>query len=177
MQRHRRWEVLLEAMKLAIERAPNLRMLVIGKGTHREQSVIGPARQMGLANHVLFPGYRTDDFVDYLAALDFKVFLMPGSDGTCRAAREAMAMGKPVIAARRGMLPELVPDGVAGLVIDDTPANLADAMVRLAQDAALRARLGEGARHHARTHFRLEDQAAAVAAMYEKLLAKAEAVR
>ncbi len=172
VQRHRRWEVLLEAMKLAIERAPQLRMVVIGRGTHRQRVAIEPAKRMGLEKHVLFPGYRGDDFLDYLAMLDFKVFLMPGSDGTCRAAREAMAMGKPVIAARRGMLPELVADGTSGLVIDDTPQNLADAMVQLACDTEMRSRFGQAAREHAVTSFRLDDQADAVAALYRRLLGR-----
>lgn len=170
VQRHRRWEILLRAIKLAVQRAPRLRILIIGKGSWIEAVAKTPVAEMGLKDVVLFPGYRTDDYVDYLNSFDFKVFLMPGSDGTCRAAREAMAMGKPVIAARRGMLPELVPHEKAGLVIDDTPENLADAMVRIAEDVGLRKRLGEGARLHALTHFRLEDQVEAVAAMYEQLV-------
>ena len=84
--------------------------------------------------------------------------------------REAMAMGKPVIAARRGMLPELVAHEHTGLVIDDTPEQLAEAMVRLANDANLRKRLGEGARQYALDHFRLKDQSKAVIAMYEQLM-------
>ncbi len=169
-QRHRRWEVLLAAMKLAVERAPQLRLLIIGKGTHFDTAVRRPINDMGLKDCVLLPGYRTDDYVAYLNNLDFKIFLMPGTDGTCRAAREAMAMGKPVIAARRGMLPELVAHGDTGLVIDDTPEQLAEAMVQLANDADFRKRLGEGARQYALDHFRLKDQSKTVMAMYEQLM-------
>ncbi len=170
-QRHRRWEVLLAAMKLAVERAPKLRLLIVGKGTHFDTMVRQPVKDMGLNDCVLLPGYRTnDDYVAYLNNLDFKIFLMPGTDGTCRAAREAMAMGKPVIAARRGMLPELVAHEDTGLIINDTPEQLAGAMVWLANDANLRKRLGEGARRYALDHFRLKDQSKAVIAMYEQLM-------
>jgi glycosyltransferase involved in cell wall biosynthesis len=169
-QRHRRWEVLLAAMKLAVERAPQLRLLIIGKGTHFDTAVRQPVNDMGLNDCVRLPGYRTDDYVTYLSNLDFKIFLMPGTDGTCRAAREAMAMGKPVIAARRGMLPELVAHEETGLVIDDTPEQLAEAMVRLANDTNLRKRLSKGARQYALDHFRLKDQSKAVIAMYEQLM-------
>lgn len=169
-QRHRRWEVLLAAMKLAVKRAPQLRLLIIGKGTHFDTAVRQPINDMGLSDCVLLPGYRTDDYVAYLSNLDFKIFLMPGTDGTCRAAREALAMGKPVIAARRGMLPELVTHGETGLVIDDTPEQLAEAMVQLATDVDLRKRLGEGARQYALEHFRLDDQSKAVKTMYERLM-------
>lgn len=169
-QRHRRWEVLLAAMKLAVERAPQLRLLIIGKGTHFDTTVRQPVSNMGLSDCVRLPGYQTDDYVAYLNNLDFKIFLVPGTDGTCRAAREAMAMGKPVIAARRGMLPELVAHEGTGLVIDDTPELLAEAMVRLANDSNLRKRLGERARQYAQDHYRLKDQSKAVTAMYEQLM-------
>lgn len=170
VQLRRRWETLLAALMLAAQRAPQLRFLIIGRGTNIEVAAKKPVIAMGLSNIVLFPGYRTDDYVDYLSSLDFKVFLVPGSDGTCRAAREAMAMGKPVIAARRGMLPELIPHERAGFAIDDTPENLADAMVRLTQDTSLRKRLGEGARQHALKHFRLDDQVEGIVRMYEQLM-------
>ncbi len=170
VQRHRRWEILLRAIKLAVQRAPRLRFLIIGKGSWIEAVAKKPVAAMGLSHVVMFPGYRADDYVDYLNSLDFKVFLKPGSDGTCRAVREAMAMGKPVISSRRGMLPELIPHEKAGLVIDDTSENLADAMIRLVDDIALRNRLGDGARQHALRHFRLDEQVEAVAAMYEQLM-------
>ena len=63
--------------------------------------------------------------------MDIFVFLMAGSDGTARALREAMAMGKPVVVADRGILPELVEDGISGLVVKDTPDELAKATLQL----------------------------------------------
>jgi len=170
VQRHRRFHVLLEAVRLAVARAPQLRMLIIGRGSRIQTLAKDPVHQMGLGDIVLFPGYRSTDYIDHVRSLDFKVFLVPGSDGTCRAAREAMALGKPVVAARRGMLPELVPHEKAGLIVEDTPANLAEALVRIATDGALRERLGRGAREHAVRNFRLEDQAEGVLAMYRDLL-------
>jgi glycosyltransferase involved in cell wall biosynthesis len=124
---------------------------------------------MGVADRIVFAGYRTDDYVSVLGAMDFMVYLVPGSDGSCRAAREAMAIGKPVIAARRGLLPELVEDGLCGLVIDDTPRNLAEAILRLAEDAELRRRLGSAAARKAAEKFRIETQVEAVLALYRAL--------
>jgi glycosyltransferase involved in cell wall biosynthesis len=169
VQRHRRFEILIEAIKRASEVVPELRFPIIGRGERLQRNVMEPVAALGLERVVLLPGYRSDDYVDYLNALDFKVSLVPGSDGTCRAAREAMAMGKPVIAARRGILDELVPDGQAGLVIEDTPENLAAAIIEITRNTELRNRLGQGARAHAQRHFRLEDQAAAIASLYERL--------
>jgi glycosyltransferase involved in cell wall biosynthesis len=172
VQGHRRWQALLDAMAIVKRREPNLRLLIIGRGSSLDEVARQPAKRMGLDDGVIFTGYRKEDYVDYVQGLDFKVFLMPGSDGTCRAAREAMALGKPVLASNRGMLPLIVPHEVCGLVIDDTPENLADAMVRLAQDPALRQRLGSAARQHALDHFLLERQAQIVHELYQSLLAQ-----
>lgn len=169
VQRHRRWDVLLKAIDIARKEVPELRFLIIGKGTHRKTAAIEPAQRLGLSDIVKFPGYLSDDYIDVLRSLDFKVFLMPGSDGTCRAAREAMALGLPIIAADRGMLSELVPHDEAGLVINDTPENLAAAMVRLCRDRELRQRLSHGALHHARSNYTLDDQAREVISLYERL--------
>lgn len=169
VQGHRRWEALLQAMAIARGQAPNLRLLIIGRGTRIDEIAKQPAKRMGLDDVVIFTGYRKEDYVDYVQGLDFKVFLMPGSDGTCRAAREAMALGKPVIAARRGLLPQIVQHGESGLVIDDTPENLAQAMVTLAHDAALRQRMGAAARKFAVENFQLERQADIVENMYQSL--------
>ncbi len=169
MQRHRRFDVLLEAVRRAVAEFPALRLLVVGRGTHRRAVAERPVRDLGLQDHVVFSGYRSADYVDVLSAIDLKVFLVPGSDGSCRAVREAMSMGKPVIAARRGMLPEIVADGQSGLVIDDTAGTLADALVRLGRDPGLRERMGRAARETARARFALTDQAAAVDRAYRSL--------
>lgn len=169
MQPHRRFDVLFEAVRLAHDRVPQLRVVLLGGGTDIQAVAREPLVAAGLDQIVHVVGRRRDDYADYLAGLDFKIFLMPGSDGTCRAVREAMAMGKPVIAARRGMLAELVSHERAGLVVEDTPQNLAKAIIRLALDEPLRRNLGATAKAHARQHFRMDRQADAVLAFYERL--------
>jgi len=77
--------------------------------------------------------------------MDIFVFLMAGSDGTARALREAMAMGKPVIVANRGMLPELVEHGISGLVVNDTPEALFQATLQLLHHPEMREALGKAA--------------------------------
>lgn len=171
IQPHRRFDVFLEAIKSAAEQCDRLRAMIVGRGTHAEELTVRPAERMGITDRVVFPGYRKDDYVQVLGAMDFLVFLVPGSDGSCRAAREAMAMGKPVVAANRGMLPELVDNEECGLVVDDAPEKLAEAIVRMASDEALRRRLGEGAARKAAERFRIDEQAKAVAGFYERLIA------
>jgi glycosyltransferase involved in cell wall biosynthesis len=172
MQRHRRFEILLQGFALALKQLPQLRLLILGRGTYQDTVAKEPARRLGLGDRVLFPGYVKDGYVAALNTFDIKIFLMPGSDGSCRAVREAMAMGKPVICARRGMLPEIVTDGVTGLVVDDTPENLAAAMVRLARDRKLRRAMGRAARKKAERDYSPDAEAAAVEKAYETVLSR-----
>ena len=172
VQRHRRFEILLQALSRVIKEMPRLKVLLIGRGTHIEEVAIKPIRRLGLANNVILTGYHLEGYRELLAALDVKIFLVPGSDGSCRAVREAMAMGKPVIAANRGMLPELVEDGVSGLVVNDTAENLAQAIIRLVNDPPLRKKMGEAARQRICSAYRLELQMEKVADVYRGLLAQ-----
>ena len=167
MQRHRRFDVLLQGVKLA--RVPDLKVLVVGRGTHMEEVAVEPARRLGLSN-VTFTGYLGPQYMETLAGFDALLFLVPGSDGSCRAIREAMAMGKAVIGARRGMIPEIVDDGRTGLVIDDTPENIARAIEALAADRARCRALGQAGREKAARLYDIRRQAVAVRDAYAALL-------
>jgi len=116
--------------------------------------------------------------VGTLAAFDAKVFLVPGSDGTCRAVREALALGVPVIASRAGILPELVRHEQTGLLLDagePTAEGLAAAILRVVNDAAMRARLAKAARADAVERFSFARFAARVEAVYRDVLREAQA--
>ncbi len=172
IQWHRRFDVFLDAFKRASERMPELRAVLVGRGTNRVPVAMEPARKMGLDGKIIFPGYlHADRYVDALGCMDLKVFLVPGTDGSCRAVRESMAMGLPIIAARRGMLPEIVEHEKNGLVVDDTPENLAEAIEALASDESLRRRMAEASRRIAVERFSLDKEAQEVEAVYEALLA------
>ena len=167
MQKHRRFDVLLQGVKLA--RVPDLKVLVVGRGTHMNEVAVEPARRLGLDN-VTFTGYLGPAYLDTVAGFDALLFLVPGSDGTCRAIREAMAMGRAVIGARRGMIPEIVDDGTTGLVVDDTPENIAAAIERLAADRAACRAMGAAGREKALRLYDVRRQAAAVKEAYARLL-------
>jgi glycosyltransferase involved in cell wall biosynthesis len=172
IQTHRRFHILLEAIKIASQEVPGLKLLVIGRGTKEKQLLAEPTRTMGLEDVVIHPGYRTDDYVEAVSCMDFNIFLMPGTDGSCRAVREVMAMGKPVIAADRGMLSTIVDHNVTGFVIDDTPENLAAATVKLANDIELRGKMADAALKKAQNVFSQESMAEKVERVYEELLSK-----
>lgn len=172
MQRHRRFNVLLEAMLILTQKKLPVRLLVLGRGTHMQEVAVEPAKRMGIQDRVIFPGYRAEDYVDHLAAIDLKVFLVPGSDGTCRAVREAMAMGKPIVCTRRGMLEELVEDGVTGILVEEEPEALATALERMVLAPDLMASMGKAARERALRDFTLAGQAERTAEFYQRILAR-----
>jgi glycosyltransferase involved in cell wall biosynthesis len=169
-QKYRRTDVFLEAVRTIAKEFPNIKILLVGRSSQMEQSVIRPMKQLGVEKWVVLAGYQTKDYLDTLACMDIFVFLMAGSDGTARALREAMAMGKPVIVANRGMLPELVENGVSGLVVNDTPEELANAVLQLLRHPELRETLGKAAYEKAHQDFQLDRQVEAVEGFYQEMI-------
>ncbi len=95
-------------------------------------------------------------------------------EGFSQSLLEAMALGKPVIASAAGGNPELVTDGVDGLLVPPLdPAAWAAALERVLGDAALATRLGEAARHTARERFSLERTVARTLELYRSLVPSA----
>jgi glycosyltransferase involved in cell wall biosynthesis len=172
MQKHRRFEIFFEAMTKAALRLPNLKILLVGRGTWMDEVAVKPAARKELVGKAIFTGYRQGaEYVATLRCMSVKVYLTPGSDGSCRAVREALAMGIPIVAAKRGHLQDLVEDGVMGIQIDDDADQLADALVRLAEDAKFRSTLSKNAASRAKERFGLDTQAEQVEAVYERILA------
>ncbi len=153
IQRHRRFDLLLAAMVELVARHPAARLVVLGRGTHADEVVVRPARAQGIAEHVVLAGHRTDDYATLLAAMDLFTYLVPGSDGTCRALLEAAALGLPLVGTRRGAIPEIIVDGRTGIVFDEEPAALAAAWSSLIADPDRRRTMGAAARRDAQLRF------------------------
>ncbi|MCL5024010.1 MAG: glycosyltransferase family 4 protein [Nitrospirae bacterium] len=114
---------LLSAASLLRKRYHTLKLMFVGEGTKREE-LLRSAGQLGISERVIFTGIRSDVQGLY-AAMD--VFALPS---TCDEAFgmvliEAMSMGKPVVGASVGGIPEIIRDGETGLL---TPPGDADAL-------------------------------------------------
>lgn len=176
VQTHRRFDLLLDALEPLARQHPHFRLIAIGRGTKIEELLHTPVRERGLERTVLSPGYLSgDDYPGTLAALDATLFLVPGSDGTCRALREQMAMGLAPLVTPRAPLPEIVDEGTAGLVVEESVEGLRHGLERLITEDALRRRLGQGAADAARARFDMRAQAERVTAFYDRVLARTEA--
>jgi glycosyltransferase involved in cell wall biosynthesis len=170
IQPHRRFDVLLDAAARLFEAEPRARLVVVGRGTRRTELAEEPARRLGIADRVVFAGWRGPDYGAVLRSIDLFTFLVPGSDGTCRALLEAAACGIPAVTSRRGALPEIVSDGETGVLVDETPEALAAAWLLLLRDPARRRELGANARKRAESAFTPGRFAAEVEALYGEVL-------
>src|SRR5204863_7471061 len=127
-------------------------LLVAGDGDERER-VERRARELALpADRVRFLGFRRD-VPRLLAASDF--FVLPSrTEGLPLCLLEAMAQGLPAIATPVGGVPEVIEEGITGLLTPvEDPAALAEAIRRLAAEPALRARMGAAAQRRAAEEF------------------------
>jgi L-malate glycosyltransferase len=96
---------------------------------------------------------RVRDIEDYLQIADVGLFTSE-SESFCLSILEGMCFACPSVARRVGGIPEVVEEGVSGLLVDsDDPEVLAQTVTRLLDDAGLRTRLGQAARDRAQERF------------------------
>ena len=171
LQPHRRIELLLEAFAHALGRAPGLRLIVVGRGTRAREVLHEPLARLGLEKAALAAGYRSQDYVEVLSTFDALTFLVPGSDGSCRALLEAMSMGIPAITSQRGLLPETVRDRETGRVLPEDPKALAAAFEELWAEPDRWRAYGKAARDHVLHHHTIPHAAERLERFYTKLLA------
>ncbi len=144
----RRHETIVRGFASIAHENPQARLAIVGRGEH-EPAIRQLVEQLGLAQRVIFAGYRTgDELVAAYRAFDVALWLAEGNDGTCRAVLESMACGVPTLTAREGAMAELVRDGEDGLVVEPTEGAVAAGMVRLLEPS-LRTGMKRSARERA----------------------------
>lgn len=143
--RGHRW--LLQAAPAVLDAVPNSTIWIVGQGELKHQ-LRAELRAPQFKHRVLLASYRTDDLPETYCAMDVALLLGLGSEGSARAALEAMASACPVIAVRKGALIDTIEDGINGLHVkeNDTEA-LSAALIRLLGDPAESHRMGEIARN------------------------------
>ena len=156
---------LIEAMA-RLERAA---LVVAGDGSLREElsELVG---RLNLSGRVKLLGER-EDIPGILGALD--LFALPSlNEGQSRALAEAMAAGLPAVASRVGGVPEVLVEGLTGLLVGPAdPGGLAEAIEKLMADADRRATMGQAARRRAADVFSIRRMIERIEALYGELLA------
>lgn len=157
------------ALVHAAVQVPGLDLELVGDGSERRQ-VEEVVAATSSSSRVHLAGYRTDPS-PYLRDAD--VFVLPSAAEACpMALLQAMACGLPVVATRVGGVPEVVREGVDGILVDaGDDEQLVAALTLLAEDAALRRRLGEAGRTRVAERFGIEHSVRSLVAVYEGLAA------
>jgi glycosyltransferase involved in cell wall biosynthesis len=135
---------LLEAMTQVLKEVPTFKALLVGDGELRS-AIEEKARMLNLSNDVIFTGIR-HDISEILALID--LFVLPSLwEGLPLSLLEAMAAGKPVIATPVGGVPEIIEDGINGLLVSPrSPNDLAEAIITLLQNPKKAKSMGDAGR-------------------------------
>ena len=158
---------ILEAMAKLLPEKPALKLLVAGTGSC-EETVRKRAAELGLGDRVVFLGFQTD-VAPVLSVLDVQLNASWGTEASSMAMLEGFSMGVPVIASDYGGNPYQVSDGVSGLLYKTRDVEeLKERIGRLADDPALRERLGLGARREYEARFTGEIFAGRIEEIYRK---------
>jgi glycosyltransferase involved in cell wall biosynthesis len=160
-------DVLIEAMAIASRSLPQVRLLLVGDGPERDR-LAERARAHAIAHLTRFTG-RQVHIRPYLAAMD--VFAAPSrTEGLGIAIIEALAAGLPVIGARVGGIPEVIENGVSGLLLPPNDASAwAGTIGALAVDEACRQRFATAAPGRAEL-FALDGSVRALERIYDEVL-------
>jgi glycosyltransferase involved in cell wall biosynthesis len=157
----------VDAAAAIAQQVPTARFVVAGSGS--EEASLVARRDSALAQQFAFLGH-VDPIQPLAAALD--VLVLPSlSEALGLVLLEAGALGVPVVATAVGGIPEVVEDGVTGILVPPgQPDALADAVTRLLRDPERARAMGEAGRARVEREFTLERTIAGHLAVYESLL-------
>lgn len=159
---------LIAAAGLVLRDVPDTRFVIMGDGPLRA-TLARDVHSRHLDRHIFLPGFHTD-IARHLKGFDVYVSAALHVTGSL-ALIEAMAASRPIVATAVGHVPDLIEDGVTGLLVppkDD--AALAAAITRLLKDEPLRRAMGARASARAREQFSLERTVEDTTALYQRLV-------
>jgi glycosyltransferase involved in cell wall biosynthesis len=154
-----------------------IRCVIVGHGSEREKEKLQALiNELDVAHEVRLVG-RRQDVPDVIRALDVAV-LSSRNEGSPLAMMEYMAGAAPIVATAVGGIPELVEDGVHGLLVPPHDPNaLAAAIRRLLADRTLALRLGDAARERQRSNYDLDAVVGRLERLYVELYERSRAAR
>lgn len=122
------------------EKYPRVKFLIVGEGELKQDLKI-LTRQLGLEKEVIFTGFRKDS-LEIISTFD--VFVLSSClEGMGSVLLEAMALAKPIVATRTGGIPEVVLNGVTGILVSPGDSGeLANGIMQLLGDNALAKEMG-----------------------------------
>ncbi|MCA9498452.1 MAG: GT4 family glycosyltransferase PelF [Saprospiraceae bacterium] len=165
-------ETWLRAAALVVKQFKEVRFLLIGEGSEGSNTLsqlVELAKELGIADRVIFPGYRSILQPVYAA---FDLFVLSSRrEGLPNSILEAMAMGLPVVTTDVAGAKELVVNEKTGIVVPQGNVNeLAKAMIRILEDKPTRLQMGQAGRMRIENQFAFSKRLECVEDLYENVL-------
>jgi len=167
-------EVVIRAMSALKDRHPDLVCLLLGDNSPDDaryrDHIANLIHDIGLDGRVIVTGFRAD-VANYVNALEIQVHASVNPEPFGRVLLEGMALGKPLVASGGGAVPEIVVDGVTGLLFE--PGNssaLATCLGQLLADPGRAATMGAAGRRRLETEFSIQHNVQATQAVYLGIL-------
>jgi glycosyltransferase involved in cell wall biosynthesis len=161
-------EILIRAFKELREEINDAVLVIVGDG-YLHGKLVDLVRTLGLCDDVIFTGFQMD--VSEIIAT-FDVAVLPSLfEGMGRVVLEAMAMEKPVVASRVGGIPDLVHDGVNGILISPgSVQELRSSLVRTLRHPVMAREMGERGRKRINAEFSADTMVQSIEGAYRALL-------
>jgi glycosyltransferase involved in cell wall biosynthesis len=157
---------LLDAWPRVLAVHPEARLLIVGEGSEQD-ALEAQAASLGIQERVVFTG-RREDVPAVTAALDVAV-LPSYREAQGLSVLEAMALGRPVVASNVGGIPEMIEDGVSGLLVPpNDPEALAGAIERLLSDHPYADMIAKRGHDLAHDRFCIEHMVNSIEAIYDE---------
>ena len=167
----KRTDDVLEAFARLRASGVDAALCMVGEGPDRD-AVERHAKRLGITRDCLFPGYQRE-IGPYYSMFD-AFLLTSANEGTPVTAIESLASGTPVVATRVGGVPDVVRDGVDGILVPPAdPDATAAALAELARDAERRAAMGAAGQEHVFRKYAVERLVDDVDRLYRELLTAA----
>ena len=170
-------ELFLQSVASSVRENPNIKALIVGDGELRKETE-DCAKSLGLsitdndfsdpASNVLFTSW-VHEMDEAMAGLDM-IVLSSRNEGTPVSLIEAQAAGVPVVSTDVGGVRDTVLPGESGYVVSQDPKEIADAILKLSSDSALREKMGTAGKAHAISRFDKMRLVSDIHELYLKLL-------
>jgi glycosyltransferase involved in cell wall biosynthesis len=166
---HKQPLTLIHAFAIAIKTMPNLQLLMVGEGDEKD-AALQLAKELSVENNIIFEPFR-QDVPDVLNAAD--IFILPSLwEGLPIGLLEAMSMGKAVIASNVDGTCEIIKNEYNGCLIalNNLQNELAEKIILLSNDAALRKQYGSKAMETVKNRFNAATMTKQIEGIYTSLL-------
>ncbi len=158
---------LLDSAKIVTDAAPDTVFLIMGEGSC-DAALREQAELLGIGDKLRFTGFL-DDVAPYYNIMDLNLNCSWGTETSCLALSEGMSLYVPAVVTTYGGNPYMITEGVNGLLVPEKDsAAMAEAMLKIMDDPALRSRLSDGARAMFEQKFTAAAMTRQLEALYRK---------